>query len=228
MKQVKEITAVLNKYGINYWIDHGTLLGFVREKNTISWDNDVDLSIKRSDLKKINLCLIELSKKYFIKKKINNKKVVNFSFYPKNRKGLKFDFKIYDKYKNVFVYSSYTQKLDFRKQIPRSKKFKIIIHNIFYTLNPLNFFHVVLRLFLDSKWCPKVVNLEKFPWNSSFKKTHVWRVPQKYLEKFEFIDGIRVPKNPEKYLEYRYGKNWRIPDRDWNYKTDDPTYIKIK
>lgn len=30
-----------------------------------------------------------------------------------------------------------------------------------------------------------------------------------------------VPKNAEDYLAYHYGKNWRIPVKKWNFRTDD-------
>ena len=34
---------ILNKKKIDYWICHGTLLGLVRDKKLIKWDNDIDI-----------------------------------------------------------------------------------------------------------------------------------------------------------------------------------------
>ncbi len=43
-----EIDDIFKKYGIVYWLDCGTLLGAIREKDFITWDiNDVDIGMYR-------------------------------------------------------------------------------------------------------------------------------------------------------------------------------------
>ena len=39
----KECIEVLNKLKIDYWVCHGTLLGIMRDKSLIPWDNDIDI-----------------------------------------------------------------------------------------------------------------------------------------------------------------------------------------
>jgi phosphorylcholine metabolism protein LicD len=42
-------TDLLERHGIPYWIDYGTLLGAVRDGGFIPWDSDADLGVDRKD-----------------------------------------------------------------------------------------------------------------------------------------------------------------------------------
>lgn len=50
----KKVVTTLDENNIGYWIEFGTLLGFVREGKIIPWDNDIDLvSLEFDKVKKI-------------------------------------------------------------------------------------------------------------------------------------------------------------------------------
>jgi len=58
LKKAKEMlflsTNFLNKNGIKYYLEGGTLLGIVRDGDLLPWDHDVDISIDYSDALKLD------------------------------------------------------------------------------------------------------------------------------------------------------------------------------
>ncbi len=50
---LQEIDAICRKHGIVYYLEGGSLLGAVRHKGFLPWDDDVDLCITRDNFKKL-------------------------------------------------------------------------------------------------------------------------------------------------------------------------------
>jgi len=44
-QNLKLVIKILNTHKINYWICHGTLLGIIRDKKILPWDNDIDIGL---------------------------------------------------------------------------------------------------------------------------------------------------------------------------------------
>lgn len=62
---LKEYDAICTKHNIEYFINYGTLLGAIRHKGFIPWDNDVDVIMKCSELDKLRQFKHEFSDLYY-------------------------------------------------------------------------------------------------------------------------------------------------------------------
>ena len=50
---LKEFDAICRKHDITYYLEGGSLLGAVRHKGFLPWDDDVDLSMTRDNFQKL-------------------------------------------------------------------------------------------------------------------------------------------------------------------------------
>lgn len=179
IKMMKHVSSVLDKVGIPYILEAGTLLGVVRENRLLPWDNDVDFTITKEyeDLLLKNKWRFIL-KGYYVRLK---------------------------KYHRDMKY--------FKKGEPRILRVK--------HLNVWKLFKkdVVLEIFIKKK-----IGDEYF-WTVGVKDPVLKSVPETFYDNHTTIlfEGkeFSVPKDYIGYLVCHYGENWRIPVKEWDYRTSD-------
>lgn len=53
LKNLKVLDAICKRHGIRYWIAYGSLIGTMRHKGFIPWDDDIDVGMMREDFEKL-------------------------------------------------------------------------------------------------------------------------------------------------------------------------------
>ena len=67
MEVLKDVERVCQKYNLDYFADWGTLLGTIRHKGFVPWDDDMDICMRREDyMRFIAVAQKELPKGYAI------------------------------------------------------------------------------------------------------------------------------------------------------------------
>ena len=223
---LKQIKKTLDKNGVNFWLDCGTLLGAVRDGRFIEWETDIDLGSFEKDVSEDlkNMLFVELRGKGFnvgvYGNHMNigkNNVCADLKFYVLND-----DFAIEPKFtpKNSlgFLLNYFCKALLAPENIEVNKKRSFFIRLIMKVLISISqILPELLRKRIAKTLCTLYV---KFGSNDITEM-----VPAKYFSKFvrfEFYNvEFNVPEQKGKYLLYRYGKDWMTPRKDWITEKDD-------
>jgi len=230
ISKLKYIIKILDSAGIKWWIDHGTLLGIIREARLLPWDDDIDISIFKSDLERAWKAL-EGNRHILSSHIIKTGRNVKVLSYAKKAKPV--DICAYERYDDY-----YCKKLI---EFPRGRKhptgalsravwrrcravegwLRKTERNLQYKTDLLNHVRQLLAV-LCLNWITRL--------REKAGIVHSSMVPVNFFIKFESFRWrgfhLTVPSNPESYLCFRYGDGWQIPQAKWKWWRDDTSIAR--
>ncbi len=220
---------LLKKRGISYWLDCGTLLGIIRDQSLIEWEKDIDIGVLKNQLEESDIW-------YIVNKVKNDGYDVNVyeSCISICKNDIVLDIKLYEQKEDLLFE---------KKKIPKN----LISSAICFTVHcfsskygssrkGLNFPHsiVIMSIQTLSKLIPKFISSIlirpfKYLCENYLTVDISEAVPCKYFETFEeivfFGKSYAIPSMKEDYLAFRYGGNWRVPNKNWVTERDDGGYL---
>ena len=238
------VDKILRAHDIPYWIEFGTLLGAVRHKGFIPWDDDVDISVLQTDYKKVREILIkELPEQFafqdtttdkyafFNTARVRDKK--SYCYHPEfiklKEQGLWLDIYIYDlipstrlkKIVDFFYRRAYREIHNFGVVKYPSKVERIFKKTIAYIIYPFTLLGVLFLRMLGNLKKSKLFGILSL--NFTHKEKDIFPLREIEFEGHYFF----CPNNYDVHLRSIYGDYMQIPPEDKREHTIDISKIRF-
>lgn len=221
------LATALERAGVRWWIDHGTLLGLVRDGAPLAWDDDIDVSFGLDDLPIVAAALTALKPQLAARVVVTARyvKVVPYALHERT-----IDVASYRR-----LPDGTSEKLLLRvkvgEQVGRQRA-RALVRWGAYRLDALL---AQLDRWLWSRWhlppaiTPHAVRLTSLvaTLRDRMGRTQPSRVPPGHFERLGTVRWrdlqLPAPADAESYLALRYGPDWRVPRPVWTWWDGDRT-----
>ena len=219
--QVLEYTInILNKNKVKYWLSDGTLLGIIRENRLLPWDDDLDFAVFSHNTNKNYVVKLFIENNFEYIEELADMDCLHFEI-----DGFRVDIGFYrkiDSYAQI-KWAKYSENI--------LKKYFVLIVNILFKIDKIKYKYlmkqsilkrsIVSILYIVKIILPRRILNLLYNFAKRYYQDVKMQLPIELLKfkelKYKNLE-VTVPCDSDKYLEIAYGKNWRIPIK--NYTSD--------
>ncbi len=209
---LKELDYVCKQNDLTYWLDGGTLLGAVRHKGFIPWDDDIDVAMLREDYEKIIDVFNKSSRSSDIFAGYVRDKNNNYIIKIQNRKCPYL-------FVDIFPWDNYGKCLTTEEQLAKTLEIKKIRKSFKTSKLP----DLDLKSELDKTMREKVLSNnsdEHFDYVWGIDYSHIWK---NWFTRYDVLhplktinfEGMDFPclNNPDAFLTRLYGDYMAYPKK---------------
>jgi len=222
---LRELHTVYEKYKAVYFLDQGVLLGALRDKAFIPHDTDIDFSTTYPHVKPLIQAIPELKDRGFtVRVHCNNILLV--------KDGIATAIACYQLMGNYYVHIDYCMGEFVRgrsqeRGLELEQIYDVATHGELQTITRER----LHKLANSPKFVRNIVRRWAFNrWQAKGGVNFGYIAPRHYFDKLETIQfydmKFHIPSSPEKYIAYKYGHTWRVPDKNWDMWHDDGAIIQ--
>ena len=227
IEALREVKEVFDKHGIEFWLDCGTLLGAVRDGKFIPWDSDIDLGTWGEEVHKIACACKELQDMGFVIGYLFTKytgfgpSAIPYQIRIRKKYGV--DLFLYSLNGNVAAITWFIirQPIGYFQWILKVQDYNKIEQATCITKGLVKVSHVLPYSLRE--WIIK--HTEFISLKIGWYRGILVVIPSHYFKNLSTIEfygmEFRVPTKTEEYLAYRYGKDWKVPKKDYTFCEDD-------
>jgi len=217
---LQEVKTFLENHDVTFWLDYGTLLGAARNGKFIPWDHDIDIGIWKNDVDTLAPSLKELETKGYSLHFNYHLQSHEYTVVALHKNDVCIGLNIYTEQNNNAVTKWFTHirlgQLQTILQDPHNTEKNTLLTSLVS----------LCAQRLSNKMRKRLISMLQYvSLHMGWYKEIILSVPCDYfinLEKMNFYHmSFNVPSNYKKYLTIRYGKQWRIPNKDYVHLTDD-------
>lgn len=226
LDMLRYFDEVCKKLDVVYRLDSGAVLGAVRHKGFIPWDDDLDVVISKKDEKKLCDYLIANPHPQYVLsspqtdpnymyhwntlRDLKSEYLIDSVFHNiKKYRGMQIDIFTEQRgvFKSLFIFSEYVTALNNHYLLGRIKLIPKVIYSVQHKiLHP--FFSFISNLIGNEKLCNDSYGIF---WYHPIPEDDLYPTSLLEFEGFYFPG----PAKPEKYLEIVYGKNYmKLPPKE--------------
>lgn len=210
--QLAELLPKLDRRDVDYWLDSGTLLGFIRDGSLLESDGDIDLSTFLSEYEPVREVVESLSG-YSCKYRNFNGQVHVIKIKSDN----------YERKIDIKFFAKSSQHLISPVRLP--------IRNNYSSNHPMRYGFGLVRTLIDKIYykhqifTPDIGSV--FAGNRTTHNVGWWIIPKELVGTPAYNNDIggKVPSQTEEYLRYRYGE-WKTPTDEWIWHVDDGAIVE--